>query len=170
MPALPNSRAEEGEIIMAETDARNAFLRESPLFSDLGTDEINRLVELSEIQEYRTGDTIVTEGSMGDAIFLLYDGELSVHTKDEGGRDIMLAQVHSRGAFFGEVALADPGPRSATVIADEDSVLLMLALEALEVFFGEFADAQVVILRNIARVLARRLRESNALVVSLASR
>ena len=107
MPALPNSRAEEGEIIVAETDARNAFLRESPLFSDLGTDEINRLVELSEIQEYRTGDTIVTEGSMGDAIFLLYDGELSVHTKDEGGRDIMLAQVHSRGAFLGEVALAD---------------------------------------------------------------
>ena len=45
----------------------------------------------------------------------------------------------------------------------------MLSLEALEVFFGEFADAQVVILRNIARVLAQRLRESNALVASVAS-
>jgi len=81
----------------------------------------------------------------------------------------MLAQVHSQGAFFGEIALADPGPRSATVRADGDSVLLMLSLEALEAFFGEFADAEVVILRNIARVLAQRLRESNVLVASIAS-
>jgi len=81
----------------------------------------------------------------------------------------MLAQVNSQGVFFGEVALAEPGPRSATVRADGESVLLMLSLEALEVFFGEFADAQVVILRNIARVLAQRLRESNVLVASIAS-
>ena len=131
--------------------------------------EINRLVELSEIQEYSPGETVVVEGSMGDAIFLLYDGELSVHTLGTGGRDITLAQVNSQGAFFGEVALADPGPRSATVRADGESVLLMLSLEALEVFFGEFADAQVVILRNIARVLAQRLREFNVLVASIAS-
>ena len=81
----------------------------------------------------------------------------------------MLAQVNSQGVFFGEVALAEPGPRSATVRADGESVLLMLSLEAFEVFFGEFADAQVVILRNIARVSAQRLRESNVLVASIAS-
>ena len=155
--------------MVPESDARNFFLHESPLFRNLGTDEINCLVDLSEIQEYGTGDIVVSEGDMGDAIFLLYHGELSVYTQDEGGRDLKLAQVNSRGAFFGEIALADPGPRSATVIADDDSLLLMLSLEALEVFFGEFADAQVVILRNIARVLAQRLRESNALVASIAS-
>ena len=145
------------------------LLRDSPLFRSLEGAEINRLVELSEIQEYSPGETVVVEGSMGDAIFLLYDGELSVHTLDTGGRDITLAQVNSQGAFFGEVALADPGPRSATVRADGESVLLMLSLEALEAFFCEFADAQVVILRNIARVLAQRLRESNVLVASIAS-
>ena len=153
----------------AEIGASNVFLRDSPLFRSLEGAEISRLVELSEIQEYSPGDTVVAEGSMGDAIFLLYDGELSVHTLDADGRDIMLAQVHSQGAFFGEIALADPGPRSATVRADGDSVLLMLSLEALEAFFGEFADAEVVILRNIARVLAQRLRESNVLVASIAS-
>ena len=113
---------------------------------------------------------MVAEGSTGDAIFLLYAGELSVYTHGENGRDIRLAQVKSRGAFFGEIALADPGPRSATVLAEGDSVLLKLSLEALEIFFGEFADAQVVILRNIANGLAQRLRDSNALVTSIASR
>ena len=156
--------------MVAQSDARNAFLSDSPLFSALGTDEINRLVELSEIQEYGAGDTIVAEGSMGDAIFMLYDGELSVHTVDASGQDITLSLVQQRGAFFGEIALADPGPRSATVKADGESVLLMLSVEALESFFAEFADAQVVILRNIARVLAQRLRESNLLVASIASR
>ena len=112
---------------------------------------------------------MVAEGSTGDAIFLLYTGELP-YTHGENGRDIRLAQVQSRGAFFGEIALADPGPRSATVLAEGDSVLLKLSLEVLETFFGEFADAQVVILRNIARVLAQRLRDSNALVTSIASR
>lgn len=153
----------------AEIDARSTLLRDSSLFRSLEGAEINRLVELSEIHEYSPGEKVVVEGSMGDAIYLLYDGELSVHTLDAGGRDITLAQVNSQGAFFGEVALADPGPRSATVRADGESVLRMLSLEALEVFFGEFVDAQVVILRNIARVLAQRLRESNVLVASIAS-
>ena len=148
----------------------NDFLFASPLFKGLGADEINRLVELAEIQEYGGGDTVVAEGSSGDAIFLLYTGELSVYTHGENGRDIRLAQVQRRGAFFGEIALADPGPHSATVLAEGDSVLQKLSLEALETFFGEFADAQVVILRNIARVLAQRLRDSNALGTSIASR
>ena len=153
----------------AEIDARNAFLRDSPLFRSLEGTEINSLVEMSEIQEFSPGETVVVEGSMGDAIYLLYDGELLVQTLDAGGRDITPAQVNSQGAFFGEVSLVDPGPRSATVRTDGESVLLMLSLEALETFFGEFADAQAVILRNIARVLAQRLRESNVLVPSIVS-
>ena len=64
----------------AEIDARNAFLRNSPLFRSLEGAEINCLVEMSEIQEYSPAETVVVEGSMGDAIFLLYDGELLVHT------------------------------------------------------------------------------------------
>lgn len=77
--------------------------------------------------------------------------------------------MNSQGAFGGEVAFADPGPRSVTVRADGESVLLMLSLQAIEVRFGEFADAQVVILRNLARVSAQRLPESNVLVASIAS-
>jgi CRP-like cAMP-binding protein len=148
---------------------RAAFLSESPLFDRLGKDEINGLMGLAEIHEFDVGQVVVEEGSMGDAIFLLYDGSLSVHTKGEKGGDIVLATLHDRGAFFGEIALADPGPRSATVRADTEAVLLKLSLEALNEFFVEFSDAQVVILRNIARVLAQRLRDSNVLVSSLSS-
>ena len=62
----------------AEIDVRNAFSRDSPLFLSCEGAEINQLVEISEIQEYSPGETVVVEGSMGDAIFLHYDGELLV--------------------------------------------------------------------------------------------
>ena len=56
----------------AEIDARNTFLRDSPLLRSLEGAEINSLVEMSEIQECSPGETVVVEGGMGDAIFLLY--------------------------------------------------------------------------------------------------
>jgi CRP-like cAMP-binding protein len=65
----------------AEIDASSTLLRGSLFFRSLEGAEINRLVELPEIQEYSPGETVVVEGSMGDAIFLLYDGELSIHTR-----------------------------------------------------------------------------------------
>ena len=151
------------------SDLREAFLSESPLFDGLGKVEIDDLVERAEVHEFVAEQIVVEESALGDAIFLLYDGKLSVHTRDREGRDIKLATLEQRGAFFGEIALADPGPRSATVRADMGAVLLKLPLDALNEFFAQFPDAQVVVLRNIARVLAQRLRESNALVSTISS-
>ena len=77
----------------------------------------------------------------------------------QNGRDIRLVQVERRSAFSCDIALADPGSRSATV-------LLKFSLEALENFFGEFVDAQLVISRNIVHILARRLHDAKILVTS----
>ena len=145
------------------------FFTESPLFTGLEKAEIDRLIELAEAQQYRSGQVIVAEGSEGDAIFLLYEGEISVSTEDKGGRPVTLATLREQGIFFGEVAMVDPGPRSATVSATTEAVLLRLSLANLEKFCGEFPDAQVHLLRNIARVLARRLRDSNVQLAVLSS-
>jgi CRP-like cAMP-binding protein len=155
--------------VVESPDLREAFLSESPLFDGLGKAEIDDLVERAEIHEFTAEQIVVEEGTLGDAIFLLYDGRLSVHTRDEEGRDVELATLDRRGAFFGEISLADSGPRSATVRADSGAVLLKLSLDALNAFFAQFSDAQVVVLRNIARVLAQRLRDSNALVSTISS-
>jgi len=155
--------------MVAKSDLDFKFLRDSPLFMGLGEEETGRLIELAKAHEFQAGQVIVEEGSMGDAIFLLYSGEISICTQDKAGREVILATLGDRGAFFGEIALADPGPRSATVRASSEAVLLEVNLEALEGFFAEFPEARVVILRNIARVLARRLRDSNVLVASISS-
>ncbi len=149
---------------MAQPD--RGFLKESPLFENLGEGEISRLVEMAQIREFDSGGTIVEEGTTGDSIFLLYDGSVSIGMSDNSGGQISLASLDTRGAFFGEIGVIDPGPRSATVKAESHAVLLELTVAGLEDFFGEHSDAEAVVMRNIARVLAQRLRGSNLLMAS----
>lgn len=68
---------------------------------------------------------LFTEFDHGDALFFIIKGRLELSTMGDEGRKLGL-DVLSRGAFFGEIALLDPGPRTATVTALEDCQLLML--------------------------------------------
>ncbi len=145
----------------ASNNIESYFLSESPLFNGLAEEQIKRLVELAELQEYGAGEIIVVEGSPGDALYLLYDGEIAVCTKNEAGETVELASLHDKGAFFGEIALVDPGPRSATVRAASDAILLKLGKGELEELCAESPQAKGVIMQNIARVLAQRLRDTN---------
>ena len=144
----------------------HGFFRESPLFEGLDERAISRLVEVAQIREFSPDELIVEEGSAGDSVFLLYDGSVSISTTATSGDEIKLKTLADRGAFFGEVGLVDPGPRSATVKAETSAVLLELGVAGFEEFFAEIADSERVVLRNIARVLAQRLRNSNELLAS----
>ena len=140
------------------------FLRESPLFEALDDTAINRLVEVAQIREFKPKEVVIQLGADGDSVFLLYDGSVSVSTTGKFGEEIALKTFNERGAFFGEVVLVDPGPRSATVTAETAAVLLELTTEGFGIVFDEVADAERVVLRNIARVLAQRLRNANELL------
>jgi CRP-like cAMP-binding protein len=70
-------------------------------------------------------ESLFTERDEGDALFFILDGRLEISIVGDDGRKLGL-DVLSKGAFFGEIALLDPGPRTATVVALEDCQLLML--------------------------------------------
>lgn len=152
-----------------KTDKIAALLRESPLFAGLEEKEVHRLVDLSQLHHCQPGETIVAQGSVGDSLFLLCAGTLRVSAEGEKGRAIALATLDEPGIFFGEVSLVDHGPRSATVKAAGEAVVLKVSLEVLERFFMEFEDTQVMVLRNLAKVLAQRLRHSNILLSTISS-
>ena len=145
------------------------LLRESPLFAGLEDQEIRSLVELAQVQRFEAGAAIVSQGSAGDALYLLCEGTLRVSALGEKGRVVNLAVLDEPGTFFGEVSLVDHGPRSATVAAQSAAVVLKVELAAMERFFVEFGDTQVVIMRNLARVLAQRLRQSNSVLGSISA-
>ena len=142
------------------------FVKMSPLFEGLGEMEIHRLIALGSIRKYPPGEVVVEQGSPGDAIFILYDGSLSVSTTRDSGDDIILTTLDKRGAFIGEVSVVDQGPRSATVTVKDTAIMMELTVMGIQQFFSEFNDAEPIVLRNIAKVLARRLRDSNILLGS----
>ena len=149
---------------MADKSIDDGFLAKSPLFEGLSEAEIKQLMEIVQVREFSSGSTIVEQGTDGDAVYLLYEGSVTVNASQKWGGELKLATLAERGAFFGEVSVVDPGPRSATVRAEIDAVLLEIKVDRLEDFFAKARAAETVVLRNVARVLAQRLRDSNILL------
>jgi tetratricopeptide (TPR) repeat protein len=98
--------------------------QKTPLFSDFTAVEFVDVVKQMHHEAYLGGSVIVREGDPGDAMFVITSGAVKVVTKAQG-KDLQLA-VLKEGDFFGEGSLITGKPRTATVIAEEESELLKL--------------------------------------------
>ena len=100
-------------------------LKSVPLFSQLPEEDIRAFATLTRERTYPKGSVILFEDDPGDSLYLVAGGQVKVVLIGEDGREVILS-VLGEGSFFGEMALIDDQPRSAHVIAMEDSRLLLL--------------------------------------------
>lgn len=128
------------------------FLRRVPLFGELSGEDLLQVAEIAEQVEQLADQVVFHKGDPGDVLFLIVRGRVAVR---DGGHDIA---VLGPMEFFGELAVLDDEPRSATTVCVEDSELLSIAGADLE----ELMERRPAIAREIIRVLTRRLRESTA--------
>ena len=118
-----------------------ALLRNVPLFSDLDERDLVSLAEEFNERRFSAGDTVALEGEGGLMFFVVESGELSVEVHGEAVSTI------GPGAAFGEIALIDRRPRTATVTAASD-----VKAYGLPVFvFRPFVEARPQLLRRPAR-------------------
>jgi len=143
------------------------FLRHSPLFVGFNNEQFQTLLPLALIQEYAAGDKIVKEGESGDRFFVLKEGTLDIIKESEDGGSHVLASLGKEGDFFGEMAVIDIQPRSATVIARELSKVVVFTNVALVELFDSFPEVLSVVALNIARVLSMRLRTVDEALAAL---
>jgi signal transduction histidine kinase len=101
------------------------FLRKAYLFKGLTDDEVRLVGESCAEEEKDPGDVIFVEGSTADRFYIVMEGRVEVWKNYYDPKPDLLA-VHGSGRFFGEMALIDELPRSATVVAKEKSRLLYL--------------------------------------------
>ena len=101
------------------------FLATVPLFAGIDSAELAQLADVTREKQYPKGSVIVFEDDPGDALFVVREGRVKVVLVSEDGREVILG-VLGVGEHFGELSLIDEGPRSAHVIAMEDSTLLVL--------------------------------------------
>src|SRR5262249_33143724 len=110
--------------------------------------------------DYGAGDVVIRQGDTDRSLFIVAKGTTTVRVNVDGnGRQVRLAS-YSRGTVFGEMALLDRQPRSATVIADDEVVCYELSEEAFGALVAEHPLIAVSLLTNIARELSGRLRHA----------
>src|SRR6478672_6567417 len=132
------------------------FLATVPLFSGLQRDEIQKFADLTRERAYPKGSVILFQDDPGDSLFVLRAGRVKVVLIGEDGREVILG-VLEPGAHFGELALIDDQPRSAHVIAMEDSQLLILRRED----FRRRVEANPSVGWALLIELSRRLRRAD---------
>jgi CRP/FNR family cyclic AMP-dependent transcriptional regulator len=138
------------------------FLAGVPLFHELELGEIRQFAELTREKSYPKGSVIVFEDDPGDSFFLVREGRVKVVLVGEDGREVILG-ILGAGEHFGELALIDDRPRSAHVIALDDSALLVLRRED----FKRRVEAAPKVAWALLVELSRRLREADGKIGGL---
>ena len=137
------------------------LLERHPLLLHLAPEQLSRISSVGDVESYNPGETVVVEGSLGDALFLILSGQVAVH---RGQQTFATLQA---GEFFGEMSLVEPAPRSASVTAMSATFLFRLPHDSLRQLITSDAGAANVLLVQIVKTLSDRLRRANAMLSSV---
>ncbi len=121
--------------------------------------ELETLVDLAEEFTFDEGTTIIQEGNVEDCMYVLLEGSVAILRENDG--IALPLMTMEPAAFFGEIALVDDGPRSATVRAKERCKVLRIDRSTVSVLAGVQPAAAIHFLVAIGRSLVRLLRTSN---------
>jgi CRP/FNR family transcriptional regulator, cyclic AMP receptor protein len=138
-------------------------LRRVSIFTELDDAALLGLLRQMTIKRWHGGAIIVGQQEPGDALYVQVSGRSKVVLFGENGREMTLSVIEP-GGFFGEMALFDDKPRSANVVALEDSVLLVLD----RVAFRTHLESNPRTTLKLLGELADRLRRANEIINNLA--
>ena len=139
------------------------LLRTVPIFSELSEADIASLARLTSHRSCPKDTVVFFENEEGDSFFIIVDGRIKVTILGDDGREVILS-VLGRGDFFGEMALLDNEPRSATAIAVEDTELLSLHRNDFQSVLSDNRS----IMSALIKILTARLRRANHQISTLA--
>ena len=134
-------------------------LRRVKIFAELTDAQLGRFVEFMEVMRIKQWTQIVKQGEHGDAMYLVLEGELRVRMMIAGKETILVTL--GPGEFFGEISLFDHGPRSADVLANNDSLLLKISASAFQRLITDAPDLAAPFLFAMAKTLTMRIRADN---------
>lgn len=134
-----------------------AFLKTTPLFGGLSESALEALSAHALVRSYPRGQIIFMQGDRGDALYLVISGRLKVYVQSERGDEMVLVTL-GPPSTFGELALVDGEPRSATVEVVEACRLLVLERDPVRKLMREDPDVDDAFLRSLG-ALVRRLTD-----------
>lgn len=130
------------------------------LCQGMAVEDLQALSKLVFVNSYATSDTVCVEGDASDFMCFVVSGSLRVLKRLSEEEEMAIATV-TAGRSFGEMALFEKAPRSATVVAQRDSVIIILTRKGFEQFREKHPQGALVMLANVATQLSAHLRRTS---------
>ncbi|MCP5368935.1 MAG: SLC26A/SulP transporter family protein [Hyphomicrobiales bacterium] len=154
------------EGLLGHRDFRD-IIASSAIFAGLARPQIVSLGHFAHRHRFAAGDTVFRQGDNGDRVYLLVAGRMDVLINIPGSSRRRRVSVLTEGTLFGEMGLIDGAPRSATVLAVRDSACFSIDATGLAKLEADHPDAVLVLMRNLSRLFADRLRMANGMISEL---
>ena len=148
--------------MMAQTFGRkkyDAILKNIPLFSDLSSEEIDRLERIIVKKNFVKDQIVLLEEETSSYMYIVYAGKVRVVKQSVEGKEHILT-IHKKNDFFGEMSLLDGKTSPATVVAHEDAVIGLLS----KYDFEQHILGHEIFRNKIIELLCNNLRESWAMI------
>ena len=142
-------------------------LDEIPVLAGLSHEERAIIGARLRRAHYKPGDTVIRQGDSDRSVYIVAAGTTTVRVNVAGTKRQVRLASYARGTMFGEMALLDHQPRSATVTADNDVVCYVLSEEAFDALIAGNPLIAVRLLANVARELSARLRNVTRMLSEL---
>ena len=150
---------EESENNLQEIE-KVIILKSTSLFTETPENILVDIANILEAESYEANTTIFSKGDTGTCMYIINEGNIKIHDENT-----IFAKLSNRN-FFGELALLDPEPRSASATTITDSLLLKLEQDA----FFELMTERAEMAKGILKVLTRRIRSMNDQLIELKSK
>lgn len=151
-------KSADPDLELTETEEKTrGLILTLPLFDVFKTDELDILARHMNFMEIMRGEHLFTEGDKGDFMCFVVRGLLDVLKKTTVGDYRVITRL-GKGNTIGEMSIIDKSPRSATVIARQPSVVIILTKKGFDILTESYPAISVALLKKIMRLLSLNMR------------
>lgn len=133
------------------------------MFSELAPADTDKLTAHCQTRTYPANAILITEGDQTDSLYVIVDGEVKVFANDDSGKEVIL-NILGPGEYFGEIALVDDQPRSASVMTIAPTKVMIISKSNFKKCLEENPDMSF----NLIRALTKQVRALTDSVKNLA--
>ena len=130
------------------------------IFENLSDEDMRFLTERAAVRSYPKGAIVVNEGDDGNSLFVIQSGSVKAYLSDDTGKEVVLS-TQGPGEYFGDLALFDDAPRSASVAALEPCKLMVISKAQLREALAARPEIALALLKGLAlrvRTLTENVR------------
>ena len=129
-------------------------------------DNLRKIFDISEVQQFAKGDTVLTRGDPDTSIYIVLEGQAEVLI--EGKKGMLALATLIPGSIFGELSFFDQRPRSARVSVTADCTVLKISEPSFQSLVSQDMGVAMAFVQDLTKILSLRVRYMNQLVQTLA--